>query len=652
MKFRLLSLIVLIALVLVGIVPLAAQDTVFPVRVEHKFGTTTIEAPPQRVVAIGFTEQDYLYALGVSPVAVRSWYSDPTIAYLPWAEDEANGATPDILVMPFGNLNFEAILALQPDLISAVTAGLTQEEYDLLSQIAPTVAQSGDYVDFGMPWREIQRSVGLAVGMSEEAEVVIAEVEEMIAEVREQHPEFEGQSIAVAYNYGEARTYGFYTGQDGRGRFFTDLGFVIPEELDEIAGENFYADISLERADLLDQDLLVFLGLAWADGGQESIESDPFIQNLEVAQQGRVVFIPAEYDDALQYSSSLSMAYALESIVPLLADVFPPADTVAAATTECEPGFRLFDHEMLATEAVCIPEDPQRIVTLEPTSFDLMISTGNLPVGAIGYLEVVVGGNFPYLQDAFAEITNLGFPVNIEATLAENPDLIVVSAFEADLYDSLAAIAPTVMYESLPNAQWEENTRFMAQVLGLEAEAEALIAAYEARVEALRATLIDNGMPPEDLEVSVIRIYDAQGSAGLQMQLVNAFSSDMLADVGFARPESQAMDVESAMAAYNSAVAATLSLEQLPLLDGDVLIAWGQGADEEMNAANDAIWTEIQDSPLWGSLNVVQEERTYRTGGYWVGWGFHAAHAVLDDLFTLIAEVDPADVSPNPFLAG
>lgn len=42
-------------------------------------------------------------------------------------------------------------------------------------------------------------------------------------------------------------------------------------------------------------------------------------------------------------------------------------------------------------------------------------------------------------------------------------------------------------------------------------------------------------------------------------------------------------------------------------------------------------------------------DATYRTGAYWVGWGFHVAHVVLDDLFTLVAGVDPADVSSNPF---
>lgn len=297
----------------------------FPVIIEHKFGTTTLEEAPERVVAIGYTEQDYLVALGVIPVAVRSWYADESIAFLPWAEDEAGGATPEILVMPFGNLNYEAILALNPDMISAVTAGITEEEYVTLSQIAPTIAQSGEYVDFGMPWQEITRTIGAAVGQPDRAEARVAEVEALFAEARQQNPEFAGQEIVVAYNYGDARTYGYYTAQDGRGRFFTDLGFIIPDELNEIAGESFFADISAERIDLLDQDVLIFLGLGFAEGGQEAIENDPLIQQLDVVEAGNVVYIPAEYDDALQYSSVLSLEYALEGIVPELAATFDDA---------------------------------------------------------------------------------------------------------------------------------------------------------------------------------------------------------------------------------------------------------------------------------------------------------------------------------------
>lgn len=47
----------------------AGEDTgSFPVTVEHAFGETTIEADPQRVVTIGWTDHEVMAALGEVPV--------------------------------------------------------------------------------------------------------------------------------------------------------------------------------------------------------------------------------------------------------------------------------------------------------------------------------------------------------------------------------------------------------------------------------------------------------------------------------------------------------------------------------------------------------------------------------------------------------
>lgn len=46
---------------------------------------------------------------------------------------------------------------------------MTEQEYGLLSAVAPTVAQSGDYPDFFMPWPELTGSAGRALGRAERA---------------------------------------------------------------------------------------------------------------------------------------------------------------------------------------------------------------------------------------------------------------------------------------------------------------------------------------------------------------------------------------------------------------------------------------------------------------------------------------------------
>lgn len=305
---------------LIGAPAVTKQDDVFPVTIEHVYGSTTITQRPQRVVAIGFIEQDLLLAVGVTPVAVRYWYGDEADAIKPWAKDLVEGDAPVVLNMAYGNLNYEAILALQPDLISAVTSGITQDEYNTLSQIAPTIAQSGDYINFGMPWQEATQMVGDAVGKSATAAKAVADVEALFTQARADNPEFAGKSVAVSY-FSEG-AYGFYTSQDIRGRFFTELGFVMPEEMDTLAGDQFYANVSPERIDLLDQDLIAVVNLQFIPGGIEALEAEPLFKQLSVVKNGHVIYFDQQAENALGYSSPLSLPYALDAALPQLEAIF------------------------------------------------------------------------------------------------------------------------------------------------------------------------------------------------------------------------------------------------------------------------------------------------------------------------------------------
>ncbi|CAN5499257.1 hypothetical protein BH23CHL2_BH23CHL2_27350 [soil metagenome] len=297
--------------------PTDSADATFPVTIEHKYGETTIPGEPQRIIALGYNEQDAILALGVKPIAVRYWFGDEPFAVFPWAQDELGDAEPEVLEMTFGELDFEAIAALEPDLISAVYAGITEQEYETLSRIAPTVAQSGDYIDFGMPWDEMTISVGRALGKESEAQELVAEVKAQFEAAREAHPEWGGKEVVVGAPRGDGE-FGFVASEDARSRVFTSLGFVVPEEFDEIAGDQFWGTISLERADLLDHDLLVFHQMAWVEGGREAIGADPLLSQLDVMKEGRVLYVEGTLDDALQFGTVLSLSFLLDNVVPML----------------------------------------------------------------------------------------------------------------------------------------------------------------------------------------------------------------------------------------------------------------------------------------------------------------------------------------------
>lgn len=331
---------ILIALLLLGLLPVSAQeatetpiekaDGIFPVTINHQYGSTTITQEPKRVVAIGYTEQDLLLAVGVTPVAARYWYGDEKSVIFPWAKNKLTGDEPIVLNMPFGNLNYEAILALKPDLISGVTAGITKEEYDTLSTIAPTITQTSDYINFGIPWQVATQMVGDAVGKSATAAKAVADVEALFEEARAQNPQFEGKSVAVSYF--SQGTYGFYTSQDSRGRFFSDLGFIVPQDLVDLAGTSFYANVSEEQVGLLDRDLIAIVNLQFIDGGRDALKAEPLFSKLNAVKEGRVAYFDTETENAIGFSSPLSLPFALKNVLPQLESIFPNAEQTPEAT--------------------------------------------------------------------------------------------------------------------------------------------------------------------------------------------------------------------------------------------------------------------------------------------------------------------------------
>ncbi len=166
-----------------------------------------------------------------------------------------------------------------------------------------------------MPWQELTRTVGTAVGRSAEADALVTEVEADIAATAAEHPEFAG---ATALTVTPFEGYYVYGPQDPRSRFLADLGFEIPPAIGELTGDQFGATVSREQIGLLDTDVLVWI--TEGDVGQDSIQSDPLYAGFEVVTQGRDVFVndaaEPELHGATSFQSVLSIPVLLEDQVP------------------------------------------------------------------------------------------------------------------------------------------------------------------------------------------------------------------------------------------------------------------------------------------------------------------------------------------------
>ncbi|MEU9734897.1 iron-siderophore ABC transporter substrate-binding protein [Streptomyces sp. NPDC048002] len=296
----------------------ASGKSAFPVTIAHKYGSTTVDAEPKRIVTVGLTDQDSVLALGAVPVGTTEWLGGYKGAIGPWAEDKLGGAeAPTVLKDTGTGPQVEKIAALKPDLILAVYGGLTKEQYESLSKFAPVVAQPKEYNDWGVPWQEQTETIGKALGKSEEAAKVVADTEAKIEAAAGEHPEFKGASAVMATPYEGMFVFG---SQDARSRLLTGLGFSLPKDLDKAIGDQFGANISKERTDLLDQDAVVWI-VADVDKESGKLHKDASYKDLTVVKEGREVFVneSSDYGNATSFVSPLSLPYVVERLVPQLA---------------------------------------------------------------------------------------------------------------------------------------------------------------------------------------------------------------------------------------------------------------------------------------------------------------------------------------------
>lgn len=298
--------------------PAAAPSGAFPVTVEHKYGATTVPAEPQRIVTLGLSDQDTVLALGTRPVGAVNWFGEEPFGSWPWAQPLWGDALPTV-VGERDEYDVEQIAALTPDLIVAQYSGMTQAQYDTLSAIAPVVAQPKGFEDYQAPWQDMTRAIGTAMGKAPQVEELIDGIAARFATIRAEHPEFAGMTGIVAESY-EPGSYTAYSPRDPKMVFLSELGFTMPPALTEFVGAENLVDFSPERTDLLEADRLV-----WLTGDAETqgrITADPLYQQLAVAAQNRDVFV--SYTEppigaALSFNTVLSIPYAADQLVPLLA---------------------------------------------------------------------------------------------------------------------------------------------------------------------------------------------------------------------------------------------------------------------------------------------------------------------------------------------
>jgi iron complex transport system substrate-binding protein len=230
------------------------------VTIESALGNAVITEKPERIVTLGMGSAETVIALGTIPVGVEkyAWGSDDT-GYLPWVHEAVTKQGGELPEQFTGgtDLNIEAIIALEPDLILAPWSGITQQQFDSLNAFAPTVAYAES--PWTITWEDQINVIGKAMGESEKATAEIDKIKSQFAESTAAHPNYADVSFSFIYNTGPG-TLGVFFAEEQRVAMVRALGLQVDPvvyTLTESEGTDS-AVIGLENANLLDKSDLLF----------------------------------------------------------------------------------------------------------------------------------------------------------------------------------------------------------------------------------------------------------------------------------------------------------------------------------------------------------------------------------------------------------
>jgi len=330
------AMLAIAAITLVGCANAAADSTDdtaggsssgdgFPVTIEHAYGETVIESQPERVATVAWSNQEVPIALGVVPVGMAevTWGDDDADGVLPWVEDELEelGAETPVLFDETDGIDFEAVADTQPDVILAAYSGLTQEEYDTLSKIAPVVAYPE--VAWGTSYEDMIRLNSQALGLAEEGDALIEELHGEVDAALANHPELADASVLFSYiDPSDFSQIGFYTSLDTRPGFLESLGLPVPAIVaEESDGVQFYTSVSAEQADRF-ADVDVFVTYGDASGSIiAQLQADPLLSQIPAIAEGRIAILEESTPLAASANPSpLSIGWGIDEYFALLAD--------------------------------------------------------------------------------------------------------------------------------------------------------------------------------------------------------------------------------------------------------------------------------------------------------------------------------------------
>lgn len=264
-----------------------------------------------------------------------------------------------------------------------------------------------------------------------------------------------------------------------------------------------------------------------------------------------------------------------------------------------------------------VPNDPKRVVVLDTAELDSALTLGVKPVGASvadvsqGFLDY-----FPKEKvQGIEKVGTIASP-NLEKIAGLDPDLILSSKLrDADRYEELSAIAPTVFTETT-GYPWKENFLVHAEALGKEKKAQQVIDEYQTHVEETVQAL-GGREKASKTTVSMVRFIEG---ADTRLYGPKSYIGTILDDLGVGRP--------AILDKAEDGFALEVSPEQIDKGDADVVFYSSYGSAEKSGEK------KTVGSPLWKNLEAVKSGNAFHVSDdlWFMGIGYTAAGQILDEV--------------------
>lgn len=232
-----------------------------------------------------------------------------------------------------------------------------------------------------------------------------------------------------------------------------------------------------------------------------------------------------------------------------------------------------------------IPANPKKIVDISGSSEELVLLGHNV-VGTAN-VDSYDTENVPsYMKESLKDAKVVGHSMmetaDVEAILACEPDLIIMSTRQEKIYDELKEIAPTVMLEDQSN-DWEDKLEDVAELFGQEDKAEKWLDDYYAKAEKLGK-----------------EIKKANGEDTTYLTVLASSGSFMVfseGGIGTVLKDDMKLPQPANMPEQDSITLPTVTMEGLSEIDADHIIVIATESDK----------ADLEASSVWSQIRAVKD---------------------------------------------